>query len=112
MKRLLLVFLLLPLCVFSQKVVMNLDSLPDFSLTFGDWRVVDVDSSNTYGFVSYGFPHNTYPMAFIAFNPSQTTPPMDTVLAIQPHSGSKFGASFSATDPPNDDWFISPKVHL
>ena len=31
---------------------------------------------------------------------------------IQPHGGQRFGACFSATVPPNNDWFISPKIQL
>jgi hypothetical protein len=51
------------------------------------------------------------PMAFICFNPATVVPAMTDAL-IQPHGGQKFGACFSATDPPNCDWFISPKIQL
>jgi len=37
---------------------------------------------------------------------------MSSDAEIQPHSGSRFGACFSATTPPNNDWFISPQVQL
>ncbi len=118
MKNLTLIFVLSFLLLINVRgqdtvpVVMNFDSIADFSLQFSPWRAVDLDSSNTYGFQTTGFPHNTFPMAFIAFNPSHTTPPMTTDTAIFPHSAPRFGACFSATTPPNNDWFISPAIHL
>ena len=90
---------------------MNFEQVPDFSLTFDPWKVRDIDSLGTYEIALHTFPHSGQPIAFIAFNPAQVTPAM-TDPGIQPHGGQRFGACFSATVPPNNDWFISPKIQL
>ncbi len=96
----------------SQTVfTMDFESTPDFSLTFSPWTVLDKDSSATFQITGETFPHSGEPFAFISFNPAQVTPPM-TDPGIQPHSGSRFGACFADRVPPNNDWFISPGIHL
>jgi len=92
--------------------VMDFESVPDFSLTFNTWSVVDGDQHDTYGITGYSFMHQTEPMAFLCFKPSSVTPSMASDQAIQPHSGVKFGACFSSNPPSNSDWFISPQVQL
>jgi len=108
------VLLLLGGTMLAQRghVTMNFDSLADFSLSFGSWHAVDVDGDTTYGIQNHSFPHASAPMAFLAFNPAQVTPSMAGDTAIQPHSGARYGASFSSVTPPSNDWFISPKVQL
>lgn len=92
---------------------LDFESIPDFSLTFDPWTVNDVDQLPTYGFSEATFPNAYEPMAFIAFNPSQTVPPMTGDAQIQPHGGVRFGASFASTTAPwNNDWLISPQVEL
>lgn len=93
-------------------LVMDFESVPDFSLTFGDWTVNDADKHDTYGITDHTFPHQMEPMAFLCFNPSQVTPSMASVQAIQPHGGQRFGACFSSNPPSNSDWFISPQVQM
>jgi PKD repeat protein len=90
---------------------MDFESVSDFSLTFNPWMVIDVKGGNTYGIQSVSFPNNYLPMAYICFNPSQTTPPLENMTA---HSGQKLGCSFSSVPPlnPNDKWLITPKVSL
>lgn len=90
---------------------MDFENVADFSLTFNNWTGTDVDGQNTYGIQDHTFLHQTEPMAFICFNPSQVTPAM-TDAGIQPHGGQKFGACFAANPAPNNDWFISPRVQL
>lgn len=90
---------------------MDFENIADFSLTFNNWTPVDVDGQNTYGIQDHTFLHQTEPMAFICFNPSQVSPAM-TDQGIQPHGGQKFGACFAANPAPNNDWFISPKIQL
>jgi hypothetical protein len=52
-------------------------------------------------------------MAFIAFNPATTEPPMTDDVEIQPHGGVRFGACMNTVPPPfNDDWMISPQTTL
>ncbi|MCB9016582.1 MAG: carboxypeptidase regulatory-like domain-containing protein [Lentimicrobiaceae bacterium] len=85
------------------------ESYTNFSLEFAPWTVVDVDGSETWGIEGIEFENQYSPMGFMIFNPSSTTPPM-TTTTIQPHSGSKFAASFAAQTPPNNDWLISPPL--
>jgi len=91
---------------------MDFESIPDFSLTFGDWIVHDVDQHDTYGIIDHTFPHQMEAMAFICFNPALVVPSMASDQNIQPHGGQRFGACFSANPPSNNDWFISPQVQL
>jgi len=90
---------------------MDFENVADFSFAFSPWTVKDVDGSATYTIENHSFPNQGQAMAFICFNPAQVTPPM-TDAGIQPHGGSRFGACFSATTPPNNDWFISPQIQL
>lgn len=90
-------------------IILDFEDLEDFSLTFGDWTAIDVDGSPTYGFEGISFPHSGEPMSFIAFNPLATTPPVGAMTA---HGGARFGASFAAATPPNNDYMISPKTML
>lgn len=92
---------------------LDFESVTDWSLTFNPWIVVDVDQLPTYGFTNVTFPSNYEPMAYIAFNPATTTPPMTSDPEIQPHGGARFGASMASTTAPwNNDWMISPYVQL
>jgi hypothetical protein len=94
-------------------VILDFEAQDDFSLTFDPWTAVDVDGANTYGIDGFDFPHSGEPMAYIAFNPDMTTPPMTDDPAIQPHAGDRFGACFASIPPPyNDDWMISPQTTL
>jgi len=95
---------------------LDFEEQADFDLTFGFWTANDVDQLTTYGFETVEFPHNYEAMAFIAFNPASTTPPMTDDPAIQPHEGVRFGACFAAVppEPPayNNDWLISPNFAM
>ncbi|NQV02675.1 MAG: T9SS type A sorting domain-containing protein, partial [Bacteroidia bacterium] len=91
---------------------MDFENITNFSLTFDPWSVADEDGSLTYQITNHTFPHSGDQMAFICFNPTQVSPPMNADPNIQSHTGNRFGACFSATNPPNNDWFISPQVQL
>jgi hypothetical protein len=98
-------------------VILDFEEQADWSLTFGQWTALDVDGLPTYGFPGgdITFPHVGEPMAYIAFNPATTVPPMTGDPEIQPHGGVRFGACFDAlSEPPihNDDWLISPNIQL
>lgn len=82
------------------------------------WSYIDGDNAPTYGVNNVKFDNMQSKMAYIAFNPSQTTPPMSQILAARPHSGLKYLASFavsptqSVPNPPaNDDYLISPELN-
>jgi PKD repeat protein len=91
---------------------MDFESVSDFSLNFNPWTVRDMDGDSTYGIQDHYFPNNGSPMAFIAFNPALVNPSMATDTAIQPHSGSRFGASFASINQQDNNWFISPLIQL
>jgi len=95
-----------------QSVILDFEAQEDFDITFDPWTVNDQDGAETYGFTDVEFPHNYEPMAFIAFNPATTTPPLDDP-ELQPHGGVRFGACMASVPPPfNNDWLISPQTTL
>lgn len=84
----------------------------DFSLSFGDWTQIDNDGSPTWGLAATSFPNSGYVGSFIIFNPSQTDPPVDDDERFIPYNGQKYAACFAARNSANDDWLISPEIHL
>ncbi len=97
----------------QQSVILDFESQEDWSLTFDPWTAVDVDGGATYPIQDVTFPHSGEPMAFIAFNPATTDPPLTDDPELQPHGGVRFGASMATIPPPfNDDWIISPQITL
>lgn len=86
----------------------DFSSYPDFSLTFPPWVLFDFDQSDTVVPDFADFPNAGSPMAFMIFNPFQTDPPAD----FSPVQGTKMAASFSALNPPNNDWMITPNILL
>lgn len=102
--------------VFNWNVNNNIEddfeSITDFEINpRGEcgWGYIDADGSATYGFQGVQFPGVGSPMAFIAFNPTTTVPPIDSPGLVA-HSGTKFLASFAAETPSNKDYFISPEL--
>jgi hypothetical protein len=87
-------------------LVDGFETYTNFALTFAPWTLVDVDLSTTYGFSGITFQNSGAAMAYIIFNPSATTPALDTPV----HGGAKMAASFASTTPPNNDWLITPQV--
>lgn len=95
-----------------QSVVLDFEAQEDFAITFDPWTVNDVDGGETYSFTEVTFPHAFEPMAYIAFNPATTTPPLDDPELL-PHGGERFGACMATVPPPfNNDWLISPQTTL
>jgi len=96
---------------YNTYLTLDFESLPDFSMNFFPWTLIDVGGGNTYGIQAVTFPNNYQPMAYICFNPSQTSPPL---VNMQPHSGARLGCSFSSSPPynPNNKWLITPKMSL
>jgi hypothetical protein len=81
------------------------ESYPDFAVSFTPWVLVDVDGSPTYGIQGMSWQNQFDAQSFIIFNPNQTTPPLTSFTA---HSGEKAAVCFNSTQPPNDDWMITP----
>ena len=88
----------------------DFESYDDFVLEFAPWTNLDVDGSATYGMEGVDWPNSGSPQAFIIFNPSTTTPPVDD---MPPHSGDKLAACLAAVpSPTNDDWLITPILNM
>lgn len=85
------------------------ETYDDFTLTFAPWTVRDVDHADTNGLSGISFPGSGSQMAYMVFNPSATVPPLTNLTA---HGGSKMVASFAAQAPPNNDWIVTPRMHL
>jgi len=73
------------------------------------WQYIDVDNANTYTWTAADFSGQGSPMAFIVFNPSQTSPSTETWPDIQPYSGKKMLIDFTV-DGGNNDYIISPEL--
>jgi hypothetical protein len=87
----------------------SFEEFPDFALNFGNWLLLDVDTSPTLEIDNIDFANEGSPMAFMIFNPSATTPPITDTPA---HTGQKMAACIAATTPPNNDWMITPRLQL
>jgi len=78
-----------------------------------DWTYADVDGADTYGVKqceATPYPNMFAPMAYMAFNPSATTPGL--LEYLQPHGGEKMLVSVSLQDigKSNDDYLFSPAL--
>ncbi len=98
----------------SDTISNDFEAIADFAINFEPWILLDVDGQTTYGFNGIDFEHSYEAMAFIAYNPSATTPPQTDDDAIQPYEGDKFAACFASVPDVggNDDWLISPQISL
>lgn len=85
----------------------------------GEWTVVDVDGSLTYGINSgpnstLEYPNAGAAMAFQVFNPSEAGAPVvdsdGTPGSWAPYSGNQMFVAFADQDGANDDWLISPEL--
>ncbi len=94
-----------PNLVFSD----SFENYPDFSLIFSPWSNLDLDQYSTLYFNGVDYLNKTIPKSFMVFNPKATTPQM---LSLSSHSGNKILACFDNADHPNNDWLITPQIHL
>lgn len=82
----------------------------DFSLSLAPWTQLDFDNAYTVGFNGVTFPNQNYVGTAIVLNPSATSSDISSVIPV--HSGQKCLAIFRALQTSNNDWIVSPKVHL
>ncbi|MBN2829954.1 MAG: choice-of-anchor J domain-containing protein, partial [Candidatus Cloacimonetes bacterium] len=88
----------------------SFETYDDFVTSFGDWINLDGDNAATYGFNNgIDFPGENSHLAYIVFNPTTTTPPLQFATA---YSGAKYAACFAAANGSNDDWLITPQIQL
>lgn len=78
------------------------------------WQAIDVDNAYTYPLGNVSFPNAESRMAYIIFNPSQTTPPCTGpgFELLQTHSGNKYLAFMPALLKDNNDFFVSPELNF
>ncbi|WP_173075463.1 clostripain-related cysteine peptidase [Tenuifilum thalassicum] len=87
----------------------DFESYETFSTSFGAWKQVDRDGSETYGIDGYSWNNAGYTGSFIVFDGNKTTPALQGWVTP---SGSQALACFDAITPPNDDWLISAKINV
>jgi len=80
-----------------------------FSSAIPNWQNLDCDTSLTWSWDNASFPHEGEALAWLCFTPSETTPPLTN---CSPYQGSKMLMAMSSLNPPNNDWLISPAIHL
>lgn len=99
----------------SKDIAEGFEGHADFTINSkgkAGWAYRDYDKSMTWAINGTDFPGAGDAMAYIIFNPSQTTPPMEGTPDIFPYKGKKFLGSFAAAGGvANDDWFISPPLN-
>ncbi len=88
---------------------MSFDNQSDFITSIPDWTLYDMDNSNTWQFSNTNFPNEGTPMSWLVFNPAQTNPPITNIAA---HNGQKMLLCIDSTNPPNNDWLISPAMTI
>jgi hypothetical protein len=91
----------------------DMENHEDFIIeNIGNYTLIDLDSTQTYGAVNFDFPNEKYTGSYIVFNPSAATPAV-TQSAWDPYSGDKYLACFAANPlygGSNNDWLITPQV--
>ncbi|MDP2686195.1 MAG: choice-of-anchor J domain-containing protein [Aequorivita sp.] len=97
----------------------DFEAYDDFIIeNVGDWTLADLDLLPTYGFTGITFDNSGYTGAFIVFNSTATSPPLDPTADSDwtAYSGVKAMTSFAAvpdgTTNANNDWLISPQITL
>ncbi len=80
----------------------------------GDWTLIDVDAKTVYGFNGVTFPNTGVAKAFIVFNATATTAPLEPTESSDwtARTGDKHMVSFAASSGSNNDWLISPPITL
>ena len=89
----------------------DFEGMEDFSINpAGElgWTYTDVDRKATYGMQLCEFNNMESPMAYMAFNPSQTSPSI--LEYVQPHSGDKVLVDMAAIEGANNDYLFSPSL--
>jgi hypothetical protein len=91
----------------------SFEGYPDFVVDdFPPWTTYDGDLGATYGMVDVDWPNAYYTGAFMIFNPSQTTPPIDGNHPAL--TGDKYASCWDTVVDfaPNDDWLFSPQLTM
>lgn len=85
------------------------ETCASFSSVIPAWQTLDLDASRTWTWDNISFPNEGEALSWITFAPGDTNPPLS---GFPPHSGTKMLMAMSSLVPPNNDWLISPGIHL
>jgi hypothetical protein len=88
----------------------DFENYEDFTLDFLPWNQYDANVSPTYGIKDHKYPNQYFNGSYIIFNPQNVIPPLSEDWKA--HSGDKYAACFSSTNPPNNDWLITPQLTI
>lgn len=90
---------------FPQDIVIDEDftGYNAWTTDIGNWQNIDNDQASTYGLADYSYPNWSEASAFVVFEPSSVTPPLDIEI-----SGNRCLVSFASCVPPTSDLLISP----
>ncbi len=83
----------------------SFENYPPFSIDLDPYINLDLDGAPNWGFSDIDFPHEGEALGWMVFSPQDCTPPLPMPSYV---SGEQFLISLAATQPPNDDWLISP----
>lgn len=94
---------------FPQDIVISEDfsAYSAWTTDLGNWQNIDKDQATTYGLADYSYPHWSEASAFMVFEPSSVTPPLEIGI-----SGNKCLVSFASCVPPTSDLLISPNFRV
>ena len=87
----------------------SFESCTAFNGNVPGWQNLDLDASLTWGWDTIDFPGEGDAMGWLVFAPNLCEPPLTEICA---HSGTKMLMATSSMTPPNNDWMISPYLHL
>jgi hypothetical protein len=91
----------------------SFENYADFSLTLSPWTQYDGDLLPTYGMQGYSWTNSGYTGAWMAFNPSTTSPSLQA--SYPAYNGVKYAtcwAGVPGTVTANNDWLISPQFTM
>ncbi len=98
-------------CLFTEEPLFydGFEMYDSFIRVSVPWFDLDIDQHDTFGLPTTDFPNEEEPSAFIVFNPGECNPIFNDVEAFE---GQQYLAVFPDSPPPNNDWLITPKLHM
>ncbi|MDD3606337.1 MAG: choice-of-anchor J domain-containing protein, partial [Candidatus Cloacimonas acidaminovorans] len=85
------------------------ETCPSFTGIIANWQNLDLDLAPTSFWQNVTYPNAGNPAGWLCFEPQSTIPPLTDHPAFE---GNKMLASICCIPPPNNDWLISPVIHL
>ncbi len=88
----------------------SFEGFDDFTTDLTPWTTIQVTTGNTYSSNSFDFPGEGTAFAYMAFNPSQTTPSI--VGNHPPVDGDKYVIAVQYVSTNDNKWLISPQISV